>query len=83
MEHKTLSSLTDQELLQEAKKQKSKAITNALFIGVLIGIVCFSVFKSGFGLFTLIPLFVAYKLINKPKYDTRELDELLKERKLK
>ncbi len=83
MELKELSELTDEELLQEAKKTKSEAIINAGFIGFLIGIVFYSVFKNTAGLFTLIPLFLAYKLIKKPKYDSKEIEKLLQERHLK
>lgn len=82
MKQKNLSELTDQELLQEAKKAKSTAIMNALLIGFLIGIIAFSVIKSTWGFLTLIPLFFAYKLIN-AKNNHKELDTLLKERNLK
>lgn len=83
MKSKDLTELSDQELLQEAKKKKAAAITNAILIGFLIGVVCFSIIKSTLGLFTLIPLFFAYKLINNSKYDNKELEELLKQRGLK
>lgn len=83
MSERNLSELTDQELLQEAKKIKSASITDAVFIGFLIGIVFYSVMKNSVGFFTLIPLFFAYKLINKPKYNKQELENLLKERGLK
>ena len=83
MNQKKLSELTDQELLQEAKKIKSTYITNAFFVGFLLAIVFFSVIKNTWGLVTLIPLYFAYKLINKSKYDHTELDNLLKERNLK
>ncbi|SMP33017.1 hypothetical protein [Flavobacterium hercynium] len=39
MEHKNLSELTNEELLQEVKKNKSASLINALLIGSLIGIV--------------------------------------------
>jgi hypothetical protein len=76
------SDLTDEQLLEEAKKLKSSNITNALFIGSLIGIVIYSVVKNGFGFFILIPLFFVYKLVtgsnkNKP------LEKELKARNLK
>ncbi len=83
MKQKELSELTDQELLQEAKRVKSNAIINAVLIGFLIGIVFYSIAKNSLGFFTLIPLFLAYKLINKSKYDNKELENLLKERNLK
>ena len=71
MKQKTLSELTDQELLQEAKKRKSTALMNAVLVGFLLGIVFYSVMKNTWGFLTLIPLFFAYKLINKPKHDNR------------
>lgn len=84
MNHRNLSELTDQELLAEAKRIKSAPILNAVLIGFLIGIIAYSIFKNTWGLFTLIPLFLAYKLINnKPKYNTQELEALLRQRKLK
>lgn len=83
MKEKKLSELTDEELLQEAKKMKSASITNAVFIGFLIGIVFFSIVKNSLGFFTLIPLFLAYKLIPNSKYNNKELENLLKERNLK
>lgn len=80
---KKLSELTDEELLKEAKRMKSTSIMNALFIGVLIGIVFYSVVKNSFGFLTLIPLFIAYKLINSSKVDRQALENILKERNLK
>lgn len=84
MDQKELAALTDEELLQAAKKMKSDAVINAGFIGFLIGVVFYSVMKNGFGFFLLIPLFLIYKLINnKPKYNKQEVKQLLKERNLK
>ncbi|MBT8182859.1 MAG: FUSC family protein [Eudoraea sp.] len=83
MKQKELSELTDQELLDEAKKKKSTSIKYALLIGFLIGIVIYSVAKNSLGFFTLIPLFFAYKLIKNSKYDNKELENILKERNLK
>ena len=83
MEEKKLSELTDQELLQEAKKMKSTSITNAVLIGLLIGIVLYSFIKKSLGFLTLIPLFLAYKLINNSKYNNKELEDLLRARNLK
>lgn len=76
-----LSNLTDQELLAEAKKMKSSAIQHALLIGVFIGVVLFSVIKSTWGLFTLIPLYFVYRLIKAPD-NSKALKEVLKERNL-
>jgi len=83
MNPRNLSQLTDQELLAEAKKMKSNAILNAVLIGFFIGIVIFSIVKNSWGMVTLIPLYFAYKLFNKPKAEEEELEALLKERDLK
>ena len=80
---KQLSELTDEELRKEAKKQKSITIINAVLIGFLIGIVFFSVMNKTTGFLTIIPLFLVYKLINNSKYNRKELEDLLKERKLR
>ena len=82
MKPEELSKLTDQELLDEAKKIKSTATTNALIIGFAIGIGIYSIWKNTVGLFTLIPLYFIYKLFNgSKKYDV--LKKTLKERGLK
>lgn len=84
MTNKALSTLSDQELLDEAKKMKAFSITNALFIGFLIGVIFYSVVKSSWGMLTLIPLYFIYRMVNDPKNKrSKELQELLKERKLK
>ncbi len=84
MSPKNISELTDQELLDEAKKLKSFSITNAVLIGFLAGVVFYSIAKNSWGMLTLIPFFFIYKLINDPKNKrSKELEELLKERNLK
>jgi len=82
MNQNELSELTDQELLEKAKKMKSTTITNALLIGVMIGIIIYSIWKNSLGFFTLIPLFFIFKLVNNSKND-KALKRLLKERNLK
>ena len=81
MTKEELSALTDQELLDKAKKTKTNSLINALFIGVMIGVIIFSIWKNTIGLFTLIPLIFAFKLFNNSKND-KALKDLLKERKL-
>lgn len=81
---KELASLSDQELQAEAKKLKSFSLINAVFIGFLAGIIFYSIAQSTWGLFTLIPLFFIYKLVNDPKnLRAKILDKVLQERKLK
>lgn len=58
--------------LEEAKKIKRSRIMHALLIGFLIGIVFYSVVKSTWGFFTLIPLYFIYRLVNKPKESTTD-----------
>lgn len=83
MNQKELSSLTDEELLQEAKKQRSAAITNAVIIGVLAGVIIYSIVKNSWGMLTLIPLFMIYKLVTGSRSNKDELENLLRERNLK
>jgi len=83
MEELDLRNLSDEELLQEAKKMKSAVIINAVLVGFLVGIIAFSVFKNTWGLLTLIPLFFAYKLTNSSKAKNEALEGVLKERNLK
>ena len=83
MTERKLSELSDEELLQEAKKMKSNSIMNAVLIGFLAGIIIYSFVKNTLGLVTLIPLFLAYKLVNKSNYNNQELESILKERNLK
>ena len=79
-----LSKFTDQELLDEAKKMKSFSITNALIIGLLMGIVFYSLAKNSWGMVTLIPLYFVYKLVNDPKnIRFKAVEKLLRERNLK
>ncbi len=82
MDQKDLKSLSDVELLQEAKKMKSTNVMNAFIVGFLAGIIIYSVVYSSWGLVTLVPLFLIYKLVNKPN-QYKELKELLKEKGLK
>ena len=81
MTQNELSELTDKELLEETKKIKSNAKVNALLVGFLVGIIIFSILKSSVGLFTLIPLYLAYKIANSSK-NSKALDEELNARNL-
>ena len=82
MKQKELTELTNQELLQEARKMKINSIATAVFIGLLIGVVVYSIFKNSVGFLTLIPLIFAYKLFNTSKRN-KDLEKILKERDLK
>lgn len=82
---KELSKLTDQELLEQAKKIKSNAVFSALVIGIMVGVIIYSVVNKSIGIFTLVPLFFIYKIMNDPKAKKNKeaLEKLLKERNLK
>lgn len=82
MTQKQLSELSDQELLNEAKKMKSTSMYSALVIGIMIGIIVWSVAKNSLSFFTIIPLYFIYKIINGSK-NNDALKKLLKERNLK
>ncbi|RXK61962.1 FUSC family protein [Lacibacter luteus] len=64
MNEQESTQVKDKELSAEAKKARSTAITNAVFIGFLIGIVLYSIVMNSWGFLTLIPLYLIYKLIN-------------------
>jgi hypothetical protein len=83
MEPKTLQELSDQELLAEAKKIKRTNVMDAVFVGFLLGIVLYSIFNKTFGVLMLIPIYMIYKFINKPRYKNDEVKQLLAERGLK
>ena len=82
MNQKEPSQLTDEELLNEVKNNKSTAIINATLIGFMMGVVVYSIVKNTWGFFTLIPLFFAYKIFNNSKKN-KAFEEELKKRKLK
>ena len=78
MNQKELSKLSDKELLEVAKNSKPSPMIDAFFIGFLVGIIIYSVVANTLGFLTLIPLFLVYILLKKPKkYEAlkKELDE--------
>ena len=82
MKPEELSALTDRELLDEAKKAKRSSVAHALVIGFMIGVIVYSVVKSTWGFFTLIPLFFIYRLTRRSN-DNEALQKILRERNLK
>ncbi|WP_392436499.1 FUSC family protein [Cruoricaptor ignavus] len=84
MEDRDYSNLTDEQLLNEEKQLKSFSIMNAFLIGFLIGIIFISIKFSAYNISLIIPLFLIYKFFNDPRNKkVKELEEILKERKLK
>jgi hypothetical protein len=80
MNRNEFSGLTDQALLDEAKKMKSNSVMNAVLIGFMVGVIIYSIWKNSVGLFTLIPLFFIFKVFNKPSERDNALKKILKER---
>lgn len=81
MTQKELLELTDQELLEKAKKMKSNSIINALLIGFAFGIIIYSIITKSIGIFTLVPLIFIFKLVNDSKKNNA-LKKILKEKNL-
>jgi hypothetical protein len=81
MSQEELSQLSDEELLEAAKANKPSPMIDAFFIGFLAGIIVFSVVANAWGFFTLIPLFLIYLFLKKPK-QYEALKKELKERNL-
>ncbi len=78
MKPKDLSQLNDEELLAEFKKIKPSPLFDAFFIGFLIGILIFGAVAGAWGFTFLIPLFLIYLFLKKPKrYNAlkKELDK--------
>lgn len=67
MEQKELSQLTDEELLELAKNNKPSPIMDAFFIGFLVGILIYSAVVNTWGLVSLVPLYLIYIFLKKPK----------------
>ncbi len=67
MNPKVPSQLSDKELLEEAEKIKPSPLIDAFFIGFLVGIIIYCLDANTWGFLTLIPLFVIYGLLKKPK----------------
>ncbi len=81
MDTNELAQLSNEELLEFAKNNKPSPLIDAFFIGFLVGIILFSVAASAWGLFTLIPLYLIYVFLKKPK-KYKALQEELKKRNL-
>ena len=81
MNSEELSRLTDEELLKVAEDNKPSPIIDAFFIGFLVGIIIYSAAANTLGLVTLIPLFLIYRFLKKPK-QYQAIQNELEKRKL-
>lgn len=73
-----LSQLSDEELLKAAKANKPSPMIDAFFIGFLVGVVIYSIAANGLGFLILIPLFLVYLFLKKPKQHAALKAELKK-----
>ena len=81
MDQKELAKLSDKELLKVAEQNKPSPLMDAFFIGFLIGIILYGVMGNAFGFLILIPLFIIYLFLKKPK-QYAALQQELKNRNL-
>lgn len=87
MEKKNLSELTDEQLIIEKNKLKKSNIINAVVIGflasiVVVGIISSVITKKFVVLIPLLfPIYFIYRIVSNSKKN-KELDLILKERKL-
>lgn len=81
MNEKELSQLSDEELLKAAKNFKPTPVIDALLIGFLIGIIIYGAAANAWGFTVLIPLFLIYLFLKKPK-QYKALQKELKTRNL-
>lgn len=68
--------LSDYELINEFKSITVSPLTDAFLIGFLIGIIIFSVVYNTVGFLTLIPLYLIYLFLKKPKRYKALKDEI-------
>lgn len=82
MKEKELTELTDQELLDRKKQQKSSKLINAILVGFCAGIVVYGVVNKGITIFTFMLIVMgAWAFIRWKKTD-EALDNELKSRNL-
>lgn len=89
MEKRDFHKLTDQELIVEKKKMEKSKLFSAIAIGFLAGILLFGLVawilspKKHFGFLIpmSIPVIFIYRMLKAPNQN-KELEEVLKERKL-
>lgn len=82
MNQNKLTTLSDNELLEEQKKLNSNTTANNVLIGLFVGIAIYSTFNKGFGFFTIFPLFFAFILFNKNK-KIKAIENEIQARKLR
>lgn len=62
-----LAQLSDDELHKVVEQNKPSPLVDAFLIGFLVGILIYSAAATAWGLVSLIPLFMIYLFLKKPK----------------
>ena len=81
MDIQGLSTLSDEDLLQQAKKVKYEKIIDSVIFGFLIGVAIYSSVNNGFGLLTFLPV-VWIPIIGSKRPRQKAVTDLVKERGL-
>lgn len=82
MKENEIKALSDQELLDKLQKTKSNKIISAGFIGLLIGISLYSIWKNGVTFFSFCPLLFAGILVSKHNKTGKALEDELRHRNI-
>lgn len=67
MNKEELSKLTNEELMEFAKNNKPSPIVDAFFIGFLVGVIIYGAVANTWGFIIILPLFLIYRFLKKPK----------------
>ena len=78
MKPQELAQLNDEQLMEVAKQNRPSPLFDAFFIGLLIGIIIFGVATNGWWWFAIVPLFLIYQFLKKPKLHEALRQELEK-----
>ena len=71
-----LAQLPDDELIRVVEQNKPSPLVDAFLIGFLVGILIYSAAATAWGLVSLIPLFMIYLFLKKPKRCAAQQKEL-------
>ncbi|OEK04946.1 hypothetical protein [Roseivirga misakiensis] len=75
-----INALSDEELLEAARKAKTSKSYDAVIIGLLLGVSIYSIITNGFGLLTFLPL-LYFPIASKNEKHRKAILNALKERK--
>lgn len=82
MKERELNELTDQELLERKKQQKSNKLINAVLVGFCAGVLIYGIVNKGITIFTFMLLIMGVWAFMRWKKNDEALDDELKSRNL-